>query len=126
MPAKPIEKPFPRLFGAAFVGCLAALAALAWLPARAMTRTSLGGHSEHLIAYLVTTIVMGLGLKGRLSPAVQYGLLIAYAAILEAGQMYSPGRHASLQDLAFSSAGVVLGGVLLWMWGMRDRVAAAR
>jgi VanZ family protein len=42
-------------------------------------------------------------------------LLIMYAAILEVGQLYSPGRHASVQDLAFSSAGVVTGGLFLWM-----------
>jgi VanZ family protein len=42
-------------------------------------------------------------------------LLIMYAAILEVGQLYSPGRHASFQDLAFSSAGVVTGGLFLWM-----------
>jgi VanZ family protein len=43
-----------------------------------------------------------------------------YAAILEGGQLYSPGRHASFQDLAFSSAGVVIGGLALWM--ARSRV----
>ena len=42
-------------------------------------------------------------------------LLIIYAAILEAGQLYSPGRHASFLDLAFSSGGVVVAGLILWM-----------
>jgi VanZ family protein len=126
MPAKSIEKPFPGFVSGAIVGCLVALAALAWLPAQVMTRTSLGGHAEHLIAYLATTMVMGLAFKRRPRPAVQCVLLIAYAAILEAGQIYAPGRHASLQDLAFSSAGVVLGGLLLWMWRLHDRTAAVR
>jgi VanZ family protein len=45
-----------------------------------------------------------------------------FAAILEAGQLYSPGRHASFQDLAFSSAGVVIGGLVLSM--ARSRVVS--
>src|SRR3954469_18947731 len=124
MLAKLVEKPFPVFCTAALIGCFIALATLAWLPAKAMTRTSLGGHAEHLIAYLATAIVMGLVFKKSLPLALQSVLLIVYAAILEAGQIYSPGRHASLHDWAFSSAGVVLGGLILWM-ARRARCAFA-
>ena len=68
-------------------------------------------HAEHFIAYLGTAIILGLTFRKRPRLAVQCCLLIVYAAILEAGQLYSPGRHASFQDLAFSSAGVVFGGL---------------
>jgi VanZ family protein len=122
--AKPIEKPFPILCRVAFVGCFIALAVLAWLPAQALARTTLGGHAEHLIAYLGTAIVMGLAFKKSPSLAVQCGLLVVYASILEVGQIYSPGRHASIEDLGFSSIGIVLGGLLLWMVRARDRTAA--
>jgi VanZ family protein len=114
MLAKLVENPFSVFRSAALIGCFVALATLAWLPANAMTRTTLGGHAEHLIAYLATAIVMGLAFKKGPHLSVQCVLLIAYAAILEAGQIYSPGRHASFHDLAFSSAGVVLGGLLVW------------
>jgi VanZ family protein len=80
-----------------------------------MTRTILGGHAEHFIAYLGTVIITGLAFRKSPRLAVQCVLLVVYAAILEAGQLYSPGRHASFQDLAFSSAGVVTGGLFLWM-----------
>jgi VanZ family protein len=113
MPAKR-EKPLPMLCGAAVIGCFLTLAILAWLPAKAMTRTSLGGHAEHLIAYLATAIVMGIAFRNRLSPGLQGVLLIAYAAILEVGQIYSPGRTASLHDFLFSATGAVLGVLLLW------------
>ncbi len=79
-----------------------------------MTRTILGGHAEHFIAYLGTAIIMGLTFRKTPRIAVQCVLIIMYAAILEAGQLYSAGRHASFQDLAFSSAGVVIGGLILW------------
>lgn len=99
----------------AFVACLIALPVLAWLPAAVMARSILGGHAEHFIAYLGTTTVMGLALQKRRHLALQCALLIAYAALLEVGQLYSPGRHASLQDFAFSSSGVIVGALLLWM-----------
>ena len=99
----------------AFIGCIIALAILAWLPAEVIPRTAFGGHAEHLIAYLGTTILMGLTFQKSPRLAVQCGLLIVYAAILEAGQLYSPGRHASFQDLAFSATGVAIGGLMLWM-----------
>jgi VanZ family protein len=124
MPETLIEGPLSVFRKAAFIGCTVALAVLAWLPAQAMTRTMLGGHAEHLIAYLGTAIVMGLAFQKRPRPAVQCVLLIAYAGVLEVGQLYSPGRHASFQDMAFSSTGVVLGGLFLWM--ARTRIARWR
>jgi VanZ family protein len=120
MPEKLGRNPFRVFLRAAFFGCIIALATLAWLPEKLMTRTGLGGHAEHFIAYLGTTIIMGLTFRESPRLAVQCVLLIMYAAILEGGQLYSPGRHASFQDLAFSSAGVVIGGLVMWM--ARSRV----
>ena len=120
MPEELGKNPLPVFLRAAFFGCIIALATLAWLPGKLMTRTVLGGHAEHLIAYLGTAIIMGLTFRESPRLAVQCVLLIMYAAILEGGQLYSPGRHASFQDLAFSSAGVVIGGLVLWM--ARSRV----
>src|SRR5258707_5589015 len=100
---------------AAFIACIIALASLAWLPAEALTRTRLGGHAEHFIAYLGTAMVMGLAFQRSPRLAVQCALLIIYAAILETGQLFSPGRHASFLDLAFSSGGVIVAGLILWI-----------
>src|ERR1044072_8850362 len=100
------EKLLSVFLRAAFIGCLIALPVLAWMPAKALTRTLLGGHSEHFIAYLGTAVLMGLAYRERPRLAVQCILLITYAAFLEAGQVYSPDRHPSFEDLAFSSAGV--------------------
>ena len=97
------------------MSCIVVLAALAWLPAGAMTRTSLGGHAEHFAAYFGTALLMGLAFRRSPPLGAQCGLLMAYAALLEAGQLYSPGRHASFHDFAFSAAGVVLGGLSVWL-----------
>ena len=99
----------------AFVGCIIALAILALLPAESMTRSWLGGHVEHFVAYLGTTMVMGLAFRQRPRLALRCALLAGYAAILEVGQAYSPSRHVSFHDFVFSASGVVAGGLLLWM-----------
>jgi len=85
MLAKSIVKPLSVLRSAAFIGCIIVLTTLAWLPAKAMTRTTLGGHAEHLIAYLGIAIVMGLAFQKRPRLAVQCVLLIAYAGVPERG-----------------------------------------
>jgi VanZ like protein len=110
---KKIEKPLSAFLRAAFVGCIIVLAILSWLPGTIMMRTVLGGHAEHFVAYLGTAILMGLTFQKSPRLTVQCVLLIMYAAALEAGQLYSPGRHASFQDLAFSAAGVLIGGLFL-------------
>jgi len=74
-----------------------------------MLRTGFGGHAEHFVAYLGTAILMTLTFQRGPRPAVQCILLIIYAAVLELGQLYSPGRYASIQDFAFSAAGAVIG-----------------
>jgi len=109
------EKLRSAVLHVAFAGCIVGLAVLALLPADAMMRSSLGGHAEHFIAYLGTTMVMGLAFRQRSRLALQCVLLAGYAGILEMGQLYSPGRHAAFQDFAVSSSGVVAGGLLLWM-----------
>ena len=112
MPKK-IEKPLSVFLRAAFIGCIIALAILSWLPATIMTRTILGGHAEHFLAYLGSAILMGLVFQKSPRLTVQCVLLIMYAAVLETGQLYSPGRHSSFQDFAYSAAGVVIGGLFL-------------
>jgi hypothetical protein len=112
MPKKD-EKPLSAFLRTASIGCIIALAILTLMPAAFMMRTVLGGHAEHFVAYLGTAVLMGLAFHKRLRLSVQCVLLIVYAAALEAGQLYSSGRHASFQDLAFSAAGVVTGGLFL-------------
>jgi VanZ family protein len=64
---------------------------------------------EHFLAFLilgaVTVLTSPRPFSGRRSLAV----VVAYAAVLEAGQFFVPGRVASLMDLAASSAGALVG-----------------
>lgn len=119
-----VERWFTVFLRAAALGCFVVLAALAWLPAGAMTRTALGGHAEHFVAYMGTILLMGLAFRKSPPLGLQCALLMAYAVILETGQLYAPGRHASFLDLAFSGAGVVMGGLLVRR--IRKRAVGAR
>jgi VanZ family protein len=108
-----IEKLMLAFVRAAAIGCIGVLPLLAWLPAAFLTRTGLGGHAEHFIAYLGTAIVVGLAFQESLRLMVLSVMLMVYAAALEGGQLYIAGRHASFHDLAFSAAGILIGGLLL-------------
>ena len=59
----------------AAIGCIVALAILALLPAPIVMRTELGGHAEHLIAYLGTAIVIGLAFQESSRLIVQCTML---------------------------------------------------
>ena len=75
VPMQSPEKLWFLLPHVAFVGCIIALAVLALLPAESMTRSWLGGHVEHFVAYLGTTMVMGLAFRQRPRLALRCALL---------------------------------------------------
>jgi VanZ family protein len=110
-----IDVPLSLLGKAALSACALALAILAWAPSDAITRTPLGGHAEHVVAWLGTAMVLGLTSRTTLQHGAQCLLLMAYAAILEGGQLFAVGRQASLHDFGFSAVGVLLGGALVWI-----------
>jgi hypothetical protein len=91
------------LWKAAFIGCVIALGALAWLPANAMMRTTLGGHAEHLIAYLGTATVMGFATRTTRWLVAQCLLLIGYVRFW---------RRASCMQLAVRPPSKILRSVL--------------
>jgi len=90
--------------------CIQAIGILSLLPAVevAPMRTSLGGHVEHLLTYTAAGFITAVAYldQSRLKIAAW---LVLYAAVLEFLQRYAPGRLSRLEDLAFSTAGIVLG-----------------
>jgi VanZ family protein len=104
--------PTPLLRVSAWL-CVALLGVLSWLPASKMgTRPaeSIGmpGSIEHLFAYFGTAAVLTLAYPDTPRRRLLGGL-IAYAAVLEAGQLYVPHRAAQVVDWAASALGAVLG-----------------
>jgi hypothetical protein len=90
--------------------CIGVIGIISLLPGAevAPLRTSIGGHSEHLLAYAVTTLITAIAYLDQSRFKIG-GSLILYAAALEFLQRYSPGRLSRLEDLTFSTAGILLG-----------------
>ena len=92
---------------------VALLGVLSWLPASKMgmrpsESIGLPGYIEHLFAYFGTAAVLTLAYPR--SPRLRLvGGLIVYAAVLELGQLYVPGRAAQGIDWAAGALGAVLG-----------------
>jgi len=105
----------PKLCRFAAWACLVLLAVLSWLPGEAMIRTGINGRIEHPVAYMGTMLVVSAAYGIRLGSFRLAALLIAYAGILEVGQNFSPGRHASPFDFGASSFGVILGAIVFWL-----------
>jgi VanZ family protein len=88
--------------------CIVTLGILSLVPKDHMLRTGMGGHIEHIVAYLGTALVVAsaYGAARRLSIS---GGLIAYAGTLELLQNFSPGRTPAIEDFLSSSIGILFG-----------------
>ena len=92
-----------------------ALAIGSWTPAEEMVRTGMSGSLEHVIAYLITGFVFIKGYSERPNWQVA-SALSGYAAVLEAGQLFAPGRHAGFLEWAASAGGVLCAVFLANAW----------
>jgi VanZ family protein len=93
---------------AATLLCILAIAILSLLPAERLTRRTLGGHLEHVFAYLATASIAGMAYRERHLAQLLLALF-AYAGSLEFLQRFSPGRSSSVEDFMFSAIGIALG-----------------
>ena len=98
-------------FGNALVAANAlALMIASWMPRDYMVRTTMfSGHVEHTIAYSLSGAFMFAVLAGRYAAWQVAAALVAYAGVLEVGQLFVPGRHSGFDDFLFSAAGAVVG-----------------
>ena len=98
-------------FGGALVAANALVLMMAsWTPRTYMVRSGiLSGHVERTIAYALSGAFMCSVLAGKRATWQVAAALVAYASILEVGQIWVPGRHSGIDDFLFSSAGVIVG-----------------
>ena len=100
----------------ATASCYVAVAVLAAVPAQLRPHVPAASDKiEHILAFLVLGALTTIAGTRRMSARRLVGVLVAYAVILELGQMFIPGRDASVMDMAASSAGAILG-VTLALW----------
>jgi VanZ family protein len=98
-------------FGNRLVAANALILTIAsWTPGSAMVRSGIfSGHFEHAAAYALSGALIYAVRPGR-STAWQVALMLsAFAGILELGQIFVPGSHASFDDFLFSVAGAITG-----------------
>jgi hypothetical protein len=90
---------------------LAAIVVLSLLPGLERPRNALGlaAQHEHLLAYILTAGAFGLGYRKTAIRAALLALLFICAALLEAAQIWVPGRTAKLIHFGASSMGAALG-----------------
>lgn len=105
-----------RMVQLAAAGCYVAIAVLSSVPGN--LRPHVPGFSdklEHLVAFLALGVVTTLVAPRSVSWGWLLAVVVAYAAVLELGQSFIPGRVASLADLTVSAAGALLGVTLAFL-----------
>jgi VanZ like family len=98
-------------FGIGLVAANAlALMLAAWTPGNYMVRSGIfSGHVEHSVAYCLSGAFMFAVLARRYAAWRVAAALVAYAGVLELGQLFVPGRHSGVDDFLFSAASAVVG-----------------
>ena len=96
----------------AFFACALAVLVLALMPAPPVMVTTGWDKSNHLLAFGVMTLLGCKAFPQRCVPLL-LGLL-AYGALIEILQSYTPNRSAEWVDLLADCFGIALGWLLSW------------
>jgi len=87
-----------------------ALMLASWTPGGYMVRSGiLSGHMEHTVAYALSGALIYAVRVGRWAAWQVAAMVLAYAGVLELGQILVPGRHSGIDDFLFSAAGATAG-----------------
>jgi VanZ family protein len=75
----------------------------------------LSGTQEHFLAHLLAAIAVAAAV--RRADLMRWTLLalVAYAGLLEFGQLFVPGRDPAIGDFAASALGATLGVGVVWL-----------
>jgi VanZ family protein len=91
---------------------LAVIVFLSLSPASYRPVTKFSHNLEHFLIYVVLGIAFGIG-YARQWWLVALGL-VGLTAAVEFAQLFVPGRHARLKDLAIDAGAVCLGVAIVW------------
>lgn len=98
-----------QLLKLAALACLVVLLFASLTPSAYVVRTGADSRLEHFAAYAGSAMIVAAAYRARFGASTIALLLIAYAGLLETGQLFVPSRYASLLDWGASSAGVIVG-----------------
>ena len=85
------------------------IAAASLSPQSPAIETGFGDKLDHLAAYSVLSLLVGLGWSERFVPSVIVGAAVGFGGLLELLQHFSPGRQANWADFMVNSLGALTG-----------------
>lgn len=103
------------------------LAAIAWalgitvfslLPAQAALSTGSWDKLEHGASYAILALLARTAWPPQQTRTIAL-ICILFGSAIEAGQFFSPGRHADLWDILANGIGTGLGLFFHWIWHQR-------
>jgi VanZ family protein len=88
---------------------VAAIVVLSLLPGQDRPHSGAPGEVEHLVAYLLAAVVLGIGYPERKTQRKLAAFLVLLSAAMEICQLWIPGRQSELAGFLGSSCGAILG-----------------
>jgi VanZ family protein len=101
--------PKTRLIRVAAAGAAVVIAVASLSPQLPAIETGFGDKLDHLAAYSVLSLLVGLGWSERFVPSVIVGAAVGFGGLLELLQHFSPGRQANWADFMVNSLGALAG-----------------
>jgi hypothetical protein len=102
---------------------LASAVVASLIPANMQIRTGLHWQVEHFLVYFAATAIFCLAWP---RPFIVSGVMVAFAALLEALQGLTPDRTPDLPTALSAAAGILSAGVLAWLVLRLRQLALAR
>jgi len=94
-----------------------AVALLSWLPAAYRPHiVVVSDKLEHALAYLLLGALTAIAARRTLNASWLALAIVAYAGVLELGQLLIPSRVASVGDFVASAAGAIVGVLIASLW----------
>ena len=103
---------------------VAGIILLSVLPGPDRPHSGAPGHFEHLVAYLLASIVLTLGYPSHPARIALLSLLVTLSGALELLQLMIPGRTGELAGFVGSSAGALIGLIAISLLSGRQRTRA--
>lgn len=95
-----------------FYAAAAVVGALSLAPGGALPTTHIGDKVEHLLAYAALGLLGVATARNGNRAACSILGIIAFGAVIEILQMFSPGRYAEFGDILADAAGASIGGAI--------------
>jgi VanZ family protein len=92
-----------------------AIAAVTLSPISSRPKTAAPADVERALAFALLGGTIALGYFRHRDLLVGILLAILFAALLEAGQNFVPGRHGHMHDLLIKALAVILGAAVVWI-----------